>query len=55
MPRSSYNNGAKGTADIFSERWRSKNGLYDLYLAAKVNDKEGVRDVALTFAAPDRP
>ncbi|HJH02494.1 MAG TPA: hypothetical protein K8W19_00530 [Victivallis vadensis] len=55
VPRSSYNNGAKGTADIFSERWRSKNGLYDLYLAAKVNDKEGVRDVALTFAAPDRP
>ncbi len=43
------------TADLFAEHWRSKNGLYDLYVAAKVNNKAEPTIYPVTFTAKTAP
>ncbi len=38
---------------VFAEAWRSKNGLYDLYLVARVNDQgDEPLDFSVTFNVP---
>lgn len=42
--------------EVFAEEWRSKNGIYDLFLVARVNDKPGEpMTVTPTFYFPRVP
>jgi hypothetical protein len=51
VERTSTVDSEQAAREVFAEAWRSKNGLYDLYLVARINDK--VTDtMALTASFP---
>ena len=55
VPRNSYPLEGSGNEDVFGEHWRSKNGLYDLYLAAKINSGAAAAEFPMSFRAESVP
>ena len=54
VPRGADKGDGNGVSDLFLEHRRSKNGLYDVYLAAKVR-REGTTETELVFPRELRP
>jgi len=57
VPRASFGDRTPGNFNLFLEPWRSKNGLYDLYLAGLINKEadSAMASAKLQFSARNRP
>jgi hypothetical protein len=55
VPRSSAGFSDPGMKQVFAEKWRSKNGLFDLYLVARVNTKAKTQTINPIFMGVEKP
>jgi hypothetical protein len=55
VPRSSEGFSAPAMQGVFAEKWRSKNGLFDLYLAARVNTQAKAQAASPVFVGVEKP
>ncbi len=55
VPRSSCGHNTPGMQNVFAEQWRSKNGLYDLYMVAHIHNQGNGVKADPGFPVAERP